>query len=125
MSSTKKYYICTNRVPSCKLQTNTMAQIVKAVKMIVGRDKLDAPSRKQPKVLEGEIEIEDDAPKRKPSLEEIDALEVISSLLYFVKQYHLTGKKIYIFSEYSQNQDERFTGYHCFYSYRPSGTLNC
>ena len=78
MCSTKKYYICTNRVPSCKLQTNTMAQIVKAVKMIVGRDKLDAPSRKQPKVLEGEIEIEDDAPKRKPSLEEIDALEVIS-----------------------------------------------
>ena len=55
-----------------------MAQIVKAVKMIVGRDTLNAPSRKQTKVLEGEIEIQDDAPKRKPSLEEIDALEVIT-----------------------------------------------
>lgn len=59
-------------------QTNTMAQIVKAVRMIVGRDKLNAPTRKQPKVVVGEIEIEDDAPKRKPSLEEIDALEVIT-----------------------------------------------
>lgn len=51
-----------------------MAQIVKAVRMIVGRD--NAQPRKQHKVMEGEIEIEDDAPKRKPSLEEIDALEV-------------------------------------------------
>ena len=55
-----------------------MVQIVKAEKMIVGRDKLNAPSRKQPKVLEEEIEIQDDAPNRKPSLEEIDALEVIT-----------------------------------------------
>jgi hypothetical protein len=55
-----------------------MAQIVKAVRMIVGRDNVQ--SRKQRKVMEGEIEIEDDAPKRKPSLEEIDALEVISFL---------------------------------------------
>ena len=58
-------------------QSNTMAQIVKAVRMIVGRD--SSPSHKQPKVMEGEIEIEDDAPKRKPSLEEIDALEVTTS----------------------------------------------
>ncbi|KAM3400379.1 hypothetical protein ACQJBY_005321 [Aegilops geniculata] len=64
-----------HKLPIFVVKTNTMAQIVKAVKMIVGRDKLDAPSRKQPKILEGEIEIEDDAPKRKPSLEEIDALE--------------------------------------------------
>ncbi|KAI5017145.1 hypothetical protein ZWY2020_037523 [Hordeum vulgare] len=64
-----------HKLPIFVVKTNTMAQIVKAVKMIVGRDKLNAPSRKQPKVLEGEIEIEDDAPKRKPSLEEIDALE--------------------------------------------------
>lgn len=59
-----------------KWQSNTMAQIVKAVRMIVGRD--NSPSHKQPKVMEGEIEIEDDAPTRKPSLEEIDALEVIT-----------------------------------------------
>jgi len=60
----------------CKWQTNTMAQIVKAIRMIVGRD--NRSSSKQPKVMEDEIEIEDDAPIRKPSLEEIDALEVIS-----------------------------------------------
>ena len=53
-----------------------MAQIVKAIRMIVGRD--NRSSSKQPKVMEDEIEIEDDAPIRKPSLEEIDALEVIS-----------------------------------------------
>uniref|UniRef100_A0ACD5U950 Uncharacterized protein n=1 Tax=Avena sativa TaxID=4498 RepID=A0ACD5U950_AVESA len=64
-----------HKLPIFVVKTNTMAQIVKAVKMIVGKDKLNAPSRKQPKVLEGEIEIQDDAPKRKPSLEEIDALE--------------------------------------------------
>uniref|UniRef100_A0ACD5UNL4 Uncharacterized protein n=1 Tax=Avena sativa TaxID=4498 RepID=A0ACD5UNL4_AVESA len=64
-----------HKLPIFVVKTNTMAQIVKAVKMIVGRDKLNTPSRKHPKVLEGEIEIQDDAPKRKPSLEEIDALE--------------------------------------------------
>uniref|UniRef100_A0A0E0AGP4 AAA+ ATPase domain-containing protein n=1 Tax=Oryza glumipatula TaxID=40148 RepID=A0A0E0AGP4_9ORYZ len=64
-----------HKLPIFVVKTNTMAQIVKAVRMIVGRDKLNAPTRKQPKVVVGEIEIEDDAPKRKPSLEEIDALE--------------------------------------------------
>ncbi|KAL5198298.1 hypothetical protein ABZP36_001810 [Zizania latifolia] len=64
-----------HKLPIFVVKTNTMAQIVKAVRMIVGRDKLNAPTLKQPKVVEGEIEIEDDAPKRKPSLEEIDALE--------------------------------------------------
>jgi hypothetical protein len=67
-----------HKLPIFVVKTNTMAQIVKAVRMIVGRDKLNAPTRKQPKVVVGEIEIEDDAPKRKPSLEEIDALEVIT-----------------------------------------------
>jgi hypothetical protein len=57
-----------------------MAQIVKAIRMIVGRD--NTSSSKQPEVMEGEIEIEDDAPKRKPSLEEIDALEVITFTTY-------------------------------------------
>jgi len=62
-----------HKLPIFVVKSNTMAQIVKAVRMIVGRD--SSPSHKQPKVMEGEIEIEDDAPKRKPSLEEIDALE--------------------------------------------------
>ncbi|CAN6197132.1 unnamed protein product [Urochloa humidicola] len=62
-----------HKLPIFVVKSNTMAQIVKAVRMIVGRD--NSPSNEQPKVMEGEIEIEDDAPKRKPSLEEIDALE--------------------------------------------------
>ncbi|KAK3126579.1 hypothetical protein QOZ80_7AG0558780 [Eleusine coracana subsp. coracana] len=62
-----------HKLPIFVVKSNTMAQIVKAVRMIVGRD--NEQSRKHPKVMEGEIEIEDDAPKRKPSLEEIDALE--------------------------------------------------
>ncbi|KAJ1288081.1 hypothetical protein BS78_02G062000 [Paspalum vaginatum] len=62
-----------HKLPVFVVKTNTMAQIVKAVRMIVGRD--NSSSHKQPKVVDGEIEIEDDAPKRKPSLEEIDALE--------------------------------------------------
>ncbi|KAG2640488.1 protein SEEDLING PLASTID DEVELOPMENT 1-like [Panicum virgatum] len=62
-----------HKLPIFVVKSNTMAQIVKAVRMIVGRD--SSPSHKQPNVMEGEIEIEDDAPKRKPSLEEIDALE--------------------------------------------------
>lgn len=62
-----------HKLPIFVVKSNTMAQIVKAVRMIVGRD--NSPSNKQPTVMEGEIEIEDDAPKRKPSLEEIDALE--------------------------------------------------
>lgn len=53
-----------------------MAQIVKAIRMIVGRDNRSS-SKEHKVIMEGEIEIEDDAPIRKPSLEEIDALEVI------------------------------------------------
>lgn len=50
-----------------------MAQMVKAVRMILG---MDSYSSKQPLKNAFDIEIEDDAPKRKPTLEEIDALEV-------------------------------------------------
>lgn len=52
-----------------------MAQMVKAVRMILGMESLGSISKK---TLKGsfDVEIEDDAPKRKPTLEEIDALEV-------------------------------------------------
>ena len=58
-----------------KLQSNTMAQMVKAVRMIVGLESFGSIPKK-PLKNSFDIEIEDDAPKRKPSLEEIDALEV-------------------------------------------------
>jgi hypothetical protein len=57
------------------LQSNTMAQMVKALRMILGMESLGS-SLQQPLKSSFDIEIEDDAPKRKPTLEEIDALEV-------------------------------------------------
>lgn len=62
-----------------------MAQIVKAVRMILEMESVGS----LPKQLVNnsfDIEIEDDAPKRKPSLEEIDALEVhfLSHPTYFL-----------------------------------------
>lgn len=67
------------------LQSNTMAQIVKAVRTILEMESVGS----LPKQLVNnsfDIEIEDDAPKRKPSLEEIDALEVhfLSHPTYFL-----------------------------------------
>lgn len=52
-----------------------MAQLVKAVRMILEMESVGLVSK--PLLRNSlNIEIEDDAPKRKPSLEEIDALEV-------------------------------------------------
>lgn len=60
-----------------------MAQMVKAVRMILGIESFGSKPKK-PLKSSFDIEIEDDAPKRKPSLEEIDALEVqLFSLLNF------------------------------------------
>lgn len=67
------------------LQSHTMAQMVKAVRMILGRESFGSLSKK-PFKRSVDIKIEDDAPKRKPSLEEIDALEVRinSYFIYFL-----------------------------------------
>jgi len=55
-----------------------MAQMVKAIRMILGIESFGPVANPQSKVLD--IEIEDDTPKRKPSLEELDALEVLNFL---------------------------------------------
>ena len=52
-----------------------MAQMVKAVRMILGLESFGSLP-KHPFKKSFDIEIEEDAPERKPSLEEIDALEV-------------------------------------------------
>lgn len=52
-----------------------MAQMVKAVRMILGMESFGS-TFKQPLKSSFDIDIGDDAPKRKPTLEEIDALEV-------------------------------------------------
>ena len=51
-----------------------MAHMVKAVRMILGMESFGSIPKLPLK--NSDIEIEDDAPKRKPTLEEIDALEV-------------------------------------------------
>jgi hypothetical protein len=59
-----------------------MAQLVKAVKMILAKNKsgstreTETVSGKRKTTKMEDIEIGDDAPRQKPSLEEIDALEV-------------------------------------------------
>lgn len=53
-----------------------MAQMVKAVKMILGINSFGSRLNEPSTFADNDIEVEDDAPKRKPTLEEIDALEV-------------------------------------------------
>lgn len=70
-----------HQIPIYVVKSDTMAQLVKAVKMIFGKKKsgpmveTEAMSGKRKTVELEDIEVEDDAPKREPSLEEIDALE--------------------------------------------------
>ena len=60
-----------------------MAQMVKAVRMILGLESFGpTPKKALNECLD--IEIEDDEPKRKPSLEEIDALEVHTLHIYLI-----------------------------------------
>nr|CAD1819857.1 unnamed protein product [Ananas comosus var. bracteatus] len=68
--SVAKYH----QLPVFVIKANAMAQMVKAVKMILGMETFGSV-KNGPADVRGDIEIEDDAPKRKPSLEEIDALE--------------------------------------------------
>lgn len=72
--------LCLTSWTVCLLQSNTLALIVKAVHMVLGMESYGRKSKQPPKKYV-DIEIEDDAPKRKPSLEEIDALEANNSFL--------------------------------------------
>lgn len=56
-----------------------MAQMVKAIRMILGMESFGSVSKLPSKDML-DIEIEDDAPEGKPSLEELDALEVLQLL---------------------------------------------
>ncbi|KAK7343383.1 hypothetical protein VNO77_12076 [Canavalia gladiata] len=72
-----------HQLPVFVIKSNTMAQMVKAVRMILG---LESFGSTQKKPLKGslDIEIEDDEPKRKPSLEEIDALEEVRLAIEYI-----------------------------------------
>lgn len=72
-----------HHLPVFVIKSNTMAQMVKAIRMILGFESFGSKS-KQPKKSSIDIEIEDDAPKRKPTLEEIDALEEVRLAIEYI-----------------------------------------
>ncbi|KAK9124140.1 hypothetical protein Sjap_013742 [Stephania japonica] len=65
-----------HHLPVFVIKSNTMAQLVKAVRVILGMESFGSSSSSSLNRFATDVEIEDDAPQRKPSLEEIDALEV-------------------------------------------------
>lgn len=76
--SVAKYH----KLPVFVIKENTMAQMVKALRMVLGVNLGSAT--KVPLDRVGKIEIEDDAPKRKPTLEEIDALEEVRMAIEYI-----------------------------------------
>ncbi|XP_071713814.1 protein SEEDLING PLASTID DEVELOPMENT 1-like [Rutidosis leptorrhynchoides] len=72
-----------HKLPVFVIRSTTMAQMVKAIRMILGRDSFGAKSRQLGKSCT-DIEIEDDVPRRKPSLEEIDALEEVRLAIEYI-----------------------------------------
>ncbi|WJX21443.1 ribonucleotide reductase (RNR) inhibitor [Trifolium repens] len=72
-----------HQLPIFVLKSNTMAKMVKAVRMILGLEPF-GPTIKKPSNGSPDIEIGDDEPKRKPSLEEIDALEEVRLAIEYI-----------------------------------------
>ncbi|KAK4435966.1 protein SEEDLING PLASTID DEVELOPMENT 1 [Sesamum alatum] len=72
-----------HQLPVFVIKSTTMAQMVKAVRMILGMDSFSSV-QKQSKRTSSDIEIEDDEPTRKPSLEEIDALEEVRLAIEYI-----------------------------------------
>ncbi|KAL0382699.1 UNVERIFIED_CONTAM: protein SEEDLING PLASTID DEVELOPMENT 1 [Sesamum calycinum] len=72
-----------HQLPVFVYKSTTMAQMVKAVRMILGMDSFSSV-QKQSNRTSSDIEIEDDEPIRKPSLEEIDALEEVRLAIEYI-----------------------------------------
>ncbi|GMI80586.1 SEEDLING PLASTID DEVELOPMENT 1 [Hibiscus trionum] len=72
-----------HKLPMFVIKSNTMAQMVKAVRMILERGSYTSRSGLVNR-SSSDIEIEDDAPKRKPTLEEIDALEEVRLAIEYI-----------------------------------------
>ncbi|GMY09292.1 protein SEEDLING PLASTID DEVELOPMENT 1-like [Fagus crenata] len=69
-----------HQLPVFVIKSNTMAQMVKAVRMIFEMESYYSVSKQRSL----DIEIEDDAPTRKQSLEEIDALEEVRLAIEYI-----------------------------------------
>uniref|UniRef100_A0A1J3IY01 Uncharacterized protein ycf45 n=1 Tax=Noccaea caerulescens TaxID=107243 RepID=A0A1J3IY01_NOCCA len=73
-----------HKLPIFVIKSTTMAQMVKAVRMILGRESFgSAPITTELSSVDG-IEIKDDAPESKPSLEELDALEEVRLAIEYI-----------------------------------------
>ncbi|KAL8533174.1 hypothetical protein ACS0TY_009427 [Phlomoides rotata] len=72
-----------HELPVFVIKSTTMAQLVKATRLILEMDSFSS-KQKQSSGNSFDIEIEDDAPKRKPSLEEIDALEEVRLAIEYI-----------------------------------------
>ncbi|GJW79013.1 P-loop containing nucleoside triphosphate hydrolase superfamily protein, partial [Tanacetum coccineum] len=74
-----------HQLPVFVIKSTNMAQMVKAIRMILGRESFGSKSKQLKRSSSSEdIEIEDDVPKRKPSLEEIDALEEVRLAIEYI-----------------------------------------
>ncbi|GAB4854994.1 ribonucleotide reductase (RNR) inhibitor [Ancistrocladus abbreviatus] len=72
-----------HQVPVFVIKSNTMAQMVRAIRMILGIESFSSKKKE----LYGDVldvEIEDDAPNRKPSVEELDALEEVRLAIEYI-----------------------------------------
>ncbi|GLJ44319.1 hypothetical protein SUGI_0927680 [Cryptomeria japonica] len=76
-------------LPIFVIKTNTMAKIVRAMHTILGMKTLGTSSPWPFKQFQNDIEISDEAAKRRTSREEIDALEVDIVETYCVIEYNL------------------------------------
>ncbi|KAF8403132.1 hypothetical protein HHK36_011229 [Tetracentron sinense] len=73
-----------HQLPVFVITSNTMAQMVKAIRMILGMESFGSILNQPLKSSSTDIEIEEDAPKGKPSLEEIDALEEVRLAIEYI-----------------------------------------
>ncbi|KAF6140286.1 hypothetical protein GIB67_000334 [Kingdonia uniflora] len=73
-----------HQLPVFVIKSNTMAQVVKAVRMILRQESDSSLLKRSFNQSDSDIEVEDDAPKRKPSLEEIDALEEVRLAIEYI-----------------------------------------
>ncbi|WOK91799.1 hypothetical protein Cni_G00490 [Canna indica] len=73
-----------HQLPIFVIKENTMAQMVKAVKMILNMSNFGSTQNGPSNYVDKDIEVEDDAPKRKPTLEEIDALEEVRMAIEYI-----------------------------------------
>ncbi|KAJ8759162.1 hypothetical protein K2173_004169 [Erythroxylum novogranatense] len=72
-----------HQLPIFVIKSNTMAQMVKALRMILRIESFGSTA-KEPSKSSFDIEIQDDAPTRKPTLEEIDALEEVRLAIEYI-----------------------------------------